>query len=547
MIDLLTKEFTEEQFKRYIINVYMFLNFNPTTDFPVSLYHVFRDLGFANKGNALKTIKSNFTKELDYKIILVPREKKQNAGRPEEEIMLNIDTYKTLCMLVKTPQGKMIRRYYVKLENIYNKIVKMEIETTKTLLEMKDKVIEQIQVERITDKKLEKHMILVNMLKDKKCIYLIELSANLIKIGSSCQIDIRKDRIQAVFGGEGIFLDVFECDDFRDIERNILRDIIIQENKYKNKLETGHTSNEVVLLSDNFTYNQLVNIVEKHIDMNNKNNVSFTPSQILEKRKLDVIESLINNGESLSNIINLLNTPINPINTINQTQQKVIETKPLMNITTFKPNRGRAIQQIDPNNLTRIVKLYKNMETLMEDKKYDSFSETGVRTAIKNNTIYKKYRWMILDDDPNINQLIVHNIQPTVQSKKSGCSVVLELNNDKSIINTHFISINVASQELKMSSSSIKKMITLKKLYNNHYYIYLDDALPELLDTYHTKVFKYVPKCAIKIKCINPETKEEKIFPSLQHAREFCKVHHKTLHKAIKEKKLLNGFFWELV
>ena len=239
--------------------------------------------------------------------------------------------------------------------------------------------------------------------------------------------------------------------------------------------------------------------------------------------------------------------PINPISQINNPPQKVIETKPLMDITTFKPNRGRAIQQIDPNNLTRIVKLYKNMETLMEDKKYDSFSETGVRTAIKNNTIYKKYRWMILDDDPNINQLIVNNIQPTVQSKKSGCSVVLELNNDKSIINTHFISINVASQELKMSSSSIKKMITLKKLYNNHYYIYLDDALPELLDTYHTKVFKYVPKCAIKIKCINPETKEEKIFPSLKHACEFCKVHHKTVHKAIKEKKLLNGFFWELV
>jgi len=80
----------------------MFLNFNPTTDFPINLDHVYRDLGFANKGNAMKTIKSNFTKELDYKIILIPREKKQNAGRPEEQIMLNIDTYKILCMLVKT-------------------------------------------------------------------------------------------------------------------------------------------------------------------------------------------------------------------------------------------------------------------------------------------------------------------------------------------------------------------------------------------------------------------------------------------------------------
>ena len=36
--------------------------------------------------------------------------------------MLNIDTFKSLCMLAKTDKGKEIRRYYVKLENIHNKI-----------------------------------------------------------------------------------------------------------------------------------------------------------------------------------------------------------------------------------------------------------------------------------------------------------------------------------------------------------------------------------------------------------------------------------------
>jgi phage anti-repressor protein len=49
--------------------------------------------------------------------------------------MLNIDTFKNLCMIAKTDKGKEIRNYYVKLENIYNKIIKEEIENKDELLE----------------------------------------------------------------------------------------------------------------------------------------------------------------------------------------------------------------------------------------------------------------------------------------------------------------------------------------------------------------------------------------------------------------------------
>ena len=224
-------------------------------------------------------------------------------------------------MIAKTQKGKEIRKYYVKLENIYNKIIKEEIQNKNNLLEEKDKEIKQIQQERVIDKKLEKHKILLNMLKDKNCMFV------------------------------------------------------------------DH------------------------------------------------------------------------------------------------------------------------------------------------------------DKDP----MVVHNIQPTVVSKKAGCNVVLELNKDKSAITRHFNSVNVASQELKTNAHAVKKIIQTSKIYNDHYYIYLNDCTSELLDTYDTKVFNYVPKCAIKIKCIHPETKEEQIFPSLTHAYKFCKVHHKTVHKAINEKKLLNGYYWEFV
>jgi len=104
----------------------MYINYHPTDEFPVNLETVFHIIGFANKGNAKKTLENNFTLDEDYKIILLTRDKKQNtnnliekkaacadgeatlsinlggSGLNKEEIMLNTDTFKSLCMIAKT-------------------------------------------------------------------------------------------------------------------------------------------------------------------------------------------------------------------------------------------------------------------------------------------------------------------------------------------------------------------------------------------------------------------------------------------------------------
>lgn len=146
MIAHLNTEFTEQEQQWYIANLFVYLNYHPTNDYPINLENVYKMLGFANKGNAMKTIKSNFTLDEDYKLILIPREKKQNAGRSEHAIILNVDTFKNLCMLVKTDKGKDIRKYYVKLENLYNKMIKEELEN-------KDKHIDSLETEVKTVRK----------------------------------------------------------------------------------------------------------------------------------------------------------------------------------------------------------------------------------------------------------------------------------------------------------------------------------------------------------------------------------------------------------
>ena len=241
MIDLLNKEFTEQESQWYITNLYIYLNYHPTNDYPINLENVYKMLGFANKGNAMKTIKSNFIKDEDYKIVIFRTEKNLNGkdlsgkdekaafpngkagpstknlgGRPIEDIMLNVDTFKNLCMIAKTDKGKEIRKYYVKLENIHNKIIKEEIENQKLLLEQEKETTTKLLEEKdniITNneyvKKVEKHKFLIEKFKNKKCVYIAEIKDDLIKIGSTKDINKRHNGLSNTFG-QCIFLDIFE-------------------------------------------------------------------------------------------------------------------------------------------------------------------------------------------------------------------------------------------------------------------------------------------------------------------------------------------------
>lgn len=119
MINILYKELTDEEYRWYIANLYIYINYHPTTDFPINLDTLVKLIGFSNKANAKRTLKNNFVENEDYKTTIEPDLK--------ERIMMNVDTFKNMCMLVKTEKSKKIRRYYAKLECIYNNIAKEEI------------------------------------------------------------------------------------------------------------------------------------------------------------------------------------------------------------------------------------------------------------------------------------------------------------------------------------------------------------------------------------------------------------------------------------
>lgn len=85
LIESINKEFTTQEQQWYIANFYVYMHYHPTNDYPINLENVYNMIGFANKGNAMKTIKNNFTKDEDYKVFIFHTEKKSLVKHVEEK------------------------------------------------------------------------------------------------------------------------------------------------------------------------------------------------------------------------------------------------------------------------------------------------------------------------------------------------------------------------------------------------------------------------------------------------------------------------------
>ena len=556
MIDNLKQIFTKKEEQWYVANLYMYINYHPRNDFPINLENVYKMIGFATKSNAKRTIKNNFREGFDYKINISPREDIR-TGPDTEEIMLNADTFKNLCMKAKTEKGKEIRTYYIKLEDILLKIGNEE----RLEYEVKIKELENKVQHHTLDLKQQKHDILLEKFKNKDCVYVIEIiNADRkedvifeIKLGSTEDIHNRlKNHIKNY--GKCTILDIFESDQFRQVEKHILNDPEISKNKATYPIN-GHVSREVVKLSNNFNYDQLLKIVKEYI----KNGLFFVQKDMIESKRLDnekiyleTANSLVNSGLNFEQLQQALSTlkqqviqepiiqqQVNQENQENQIEQEQLVVQEDGFQMKFRKAKGRKIQQIDPNNLQNIVKVYDSMTYLLREKERFGFYKQLIQNAIKDNTIYKGFRWMFVekDDDPNI----VHNIKDTVLKRGKVIEYILKINLDKTEIVNTFTGIKSIAKELQKDYRFIKKVVENNDIYLGFYYTRISQCPENLLETY-TKPLKRYTKKVIQI---NPLTKTETIHASINEVSLKLGTAIETLLNAIKNKTIHNGSFWK--
>ena len=561
MIQILNNEFTKSEQQWFVANLYMYINYHPTNDYLINLENIFKMIGFANKGNAKRTLENNFIVNDDYKITILPRE---NGKISTEEIMINTNTFKNLCMLAKTEKGKEIRRYYVKLENMNNQLIQEELQETKDIQNKLICKLESDNKQLLIDKdneheeniRINRHNILIEKFSHKKCIYIAELNGNpnLIKIGSTHNIVERIKDLCMKFG-QCTFLQVFECDNFREVESNILHNELVVKYRYK-ELINNYQSKEVVKLSSEFNYKQLMEIVEKNINIVNY----LTPSELLkryeldtENKKLDIIQTFITNGDSLSDILLLLspsqkNTVIenDTQNTVieNDTQNTVFEIQNNVNeiykikyTTNTRAPKGQKILKINPNNLTDVVETYDSMIYLLRSPNNYGCQKSCIMKAIRESKIYKNYRWNFIDKP--LNATVELKYAPPIRE------TIIRINEEKSAIIETYLSKDIAAKHLNISKLKMRNIIRMSEKFNCGYFVEFSKCPRELIDKYDKPIYTPTHVNSKKIKQICPQTNNVVIFNNLNDICIKYGICSATIIKAINSKTIYSGSLWE--
>jgi|LakMenEpi03Aug12_release.lakeMendotaPanAssembly.Ray.scaffolds.fasta_scaffold00515_62 phage anti-repressor protein len=531
MITTLNEEFTESQQQWYIANLYIYMNYHPTNDYPINLENVFKMIGFANKGNAMKTIKSNFVKDEDYKTSLLPKEKSSWGGSGSEQIMLNVDTFKNLCMLAKTDKGKEIRKYYVKLENIYNKIIKEEIENTQKLLLEKDTQLENKDLE----KKREVEMTLKNSFNKRNLVYLIKIPINdeiIYKFGHTDDIITRLRAHKNEICKDVELVYCIESKDRKMLERLLID--YLEQYKFRIKRSINDKQQtELLKVNDiQIIKNKLIELNkdienEKLLIIKLKNKIIDLENENIELKRKLLKDEYVN--ELKNKIENLEKTILDyKLDDGDDKIKPFIENEDTVEDRIYKK---RQVDKIDPTTLN-VIETYECINSIIVNN--PDLSYNGIYRSIKKNNVYKDFRW-------NYNG---EKINPTNKILTDGNKIEKVIELDK---NKKFVKIYPTKSELckllHIGLVKLNRYIEEEKILNEFYYVNESSYRSDIPDEF----VNYEIHNSKQIRETNTETNEIIIYQTMKELYEKRGISRCTLRKCIKNNKVCDKYKWEYV
>lgn len=304
-ITKIQNNFDEEQQKLFVSSFYCYLNYNYKTDFIIEFDSVWKWLGFSRKEECKRVLTKHFTKETDYKIILVKKAAPQvggaecsykklgGAGLNKEQILLNINTFKRLCLKSNTKRADEIHDYFIKMEEILQEVINDESNELKNqLIEKEGLLKEQEQLIKTLENKPETE----GFYKNNGFIYILKDNANIChyKIGLS---ENPSKRINDLNGGSSTnsleLIKTFKTSNTILSEKLI--HTVLFPHKIKKQKEWFYMSNEKLLYYFIKTIEECIEFSNKHTFNNISEELDSLNSIIIQeiKTRVECIEKCV--------------------------------------------------------------------------------------------------------------------------------------------------------------------------------------------------------------------------------------------------------------
>jgi prophage antirepressor-like protein len=309
----------------------------------------------------------------------------------------------------------------------------------------------------------------------------------IVKIGESRKgIQSRYNEHKSKYD-ECLLLNCFQVDKSNEFEAFLHTHQLIQPTNVKN-LQGHESERELFLIGTTLTIQTVIKIINDNID-----NYNYKVRDLLleiENLKLKNSGQTINNdNEMLKELIQTNKLLTNKVSSLENSIQQILnklnekETKVVSGFNQQIPHLGPRLQKINPETL-QLVKVYESVtEAMNEDK---NIKRPSITKAVEENTIYCGFRWLLVERnlDPNI----IHEIQPTKQTKVQNLGYIAKLNADKSeILNVYLDRKTAAQLNGYQSNSSLDNPVKNNTLSNGHYYTLYNTCEQDLIQDFEVK------------------------------------------------------------
>jgi len=531
-IKLLTKiksTFSDQEQQIFVSSFYCYLNYDKN-EFVVNLDHVWTWLGFSQKYNAERMLEKHFIIDIDYKNFTPPiggakfKNEKQDknfepatsGAKPDNEkwgghnikkIMLTIKCFKSLCLKAQTKKAGEIHEYYMKMEETLHEIIEEEAIEFKTKLEQKSLELEQKSLELKLVPEQEKHKLIMKQFGfiNGSLIYILRVkqldSKYIIKIGESRKgVRNRYNEFRVKYGQHVIFLDAFPVNNSAGFEKFLHGHDKIRPHKVTT-FEGHEKENELFMIGDGLQYKSLVETIELNINHYDYSVADFEKLRaeneklLLENTMLKTNQPTLALDSVLKDLVEMNKVLLSKVTALeNYNLQKEIksEIQPAK-ITTIlnelDPHVGPRLQKINPDHLEQIVQVYESATDAMKEN--HAIKRPSLNKAVRENTIYCGFRWLFVDRE--LDSSIIHNIQPTKQTRVQNLGYIAKLNEQKTEILNVYIDRKTAAQlNGYASSSSLDWSVKHNTISNGHYYQLFDSCEEDVKDKFNMRHGEFI-------------------------------------------------------
>jgi hypothetical protein len=325
-------------------------------------------------------------------------------------------------MLASTQKSKVIRSYYVKMENIMHEYFRLKNNELQNTLQLSQNTLQLSQNAlqlSIKETAIKRHEVLIETNRNKCLVYFCRIQlyddgSFILKIGESSDIKNRMDALSCNFGASIIVLDVFNCENSVRFEKFLHNSAEITKYKY-NRLEHKNKkiSTEAYLIPNQKEYEKIVKFAKS--ELSKYNSMELMKLRI-EEKKIDLVSSFLPFCKNYNEIMNILNRITSPINS-------KLEIEP-----TNEMIENEEVQEVqEVQDVQEVQEVQEVHDVQDHEQQGQDQEESGEEDEIKNSII----------TTPNPNGPIVQiyhkdNLKKVVQVFNSIMEATREFNyNDK--------------------------------------------------------------------------------------------------------------------